>query len=80
MSEPAASVILDFPELPRRVFQRPGAVLQAHTIEQVSSVLQQAEQAARAGKYVIGFVTYEAAPAFDSALRVKPLANRSSVS
>lgn len=47
-------------------------VLVAHESSEVVNVIEQAEQAARDGHWVMGFVTYEAAPAFDAALRVKP--------
>jgi para-aminobenzoate synthetase/4-amino-4-deoxychorismate lyase len=43
----------------------------ASTIEQVIPLLHAAEEAARAGSWVALALSYEAAPAFDSALKVK---------
>ena len=56
--------------MPRRVFERPDAVLHARTLRDVRDVIVQAEQAAGEGKTAIGFVAYEAAPAFDGAMLV----------
>lgn len=50
----------------------PVADFRADTIGDVSRVLADAEAAATAGLWVAGFVAYEAAPAFDPALRVAP--------
>jgi para-aminobenzoate synthetase/4-amino-4-deoxychorismate lyase len=44
--------------------------LEAHGISDVVPLLAEVEAAARRGLYAAGFVTYEAAPAFDLALRV----------
>jgi para-aminobenzoate synthetase/4-amino-4-deoxychorismate lyase len=49
----------------------PVAVLTAHTSGDVPGVLAGAEAAVGQGRWVAGFVTYEAAPAFDAALRVR---------
>ncbi|WP_276522284.1 aminodeoxychorismate synthase component I [Kallotenue papyrolyticum] len=49
-------------------FTDPLALIVAERLEQVLPALRQAEAAARAGYYVVGFVAYEAAPAFDRAL------------
>ena len=43
----------------------------ARTIDEVSPLLQSAEEAAKAGSWVALALSYEAAPAFDSALKVK---------
>lgn len=45
----------------------------AHRVLDVTRVLDQAETAARRGAVVCGFVTYDAAPAFDHALQVRGL-------
>jgi para-aminobenzoate synthetase/4-amino-4-deoxychorismate lyase len=45
-------------------------VLEATSIDEVVEVLAAAEEAVTSGLWVAGFVTYEAAPAFDSALVV----------
>jgi len=48
----------------------PAGVLEARRLEEVHGVLAAAEQAAARSLWVAGFVAYEAAPAFDRALRV----------
>lgn len=65
-------VVLDFPATPRRVFQRALSVMTARSLDEVPNVIAAAEQAASGGRYVAGFLSYEAAPAFDAALRVRP--------
>jgi para-aminobenzoate synthetase / 4-amino-4-deoxychorismate lyase len=45
--------------------------LRADTIAEVRTVLSQAEEIARRGLWVAGFVSYECAPAFDKALEVR---------
>lgn len=53
------------------LFERPRAVLAAWRVGEVRAVLDAAERAARDdGRWVVGFVAYEAAPAFDAALAV----------
>jgi para-aminobenzoate synthetase/4-amino-4-deoxychorismate lyase len=49
-----------------------AGVLEARRPEEVPGVLAAAEQAAARSLWVAGFVTYEAAPVFDPALRVHP--------
>jgi para-aminobenzoate synthetase/4-amino-4-deoxychorismate lyase len=49
----------------RCAFDAPVRTLAAHDVAQVASVLQEAEQAARAGHWCVGFVRYEAAAAFE---------------
>ena len=75
----AVRVLLDFadPRDPtgprtRHAFSQPLQVLQAHDLDQVAAVLLAAEAAAQAGRWVVGFLRYEAAPAFDAALQVHP--------
>ena len=55
-------------------FSAPRTVLSAATPDEVPGVLAEAERQARAGRWVAGWVAYEAAPAFDPALRVRPSA------
>lgn len=50
-------------------FCRPLKVLLAETLEDVQPLLLEAE---KSGLYAAGFVSYEAAPAFDSALKAHP--------
>jgi para-aminobenzoate synthetase/4-amino-4-deoxychorismate lyase len=56
----------------RRRFEAPVAMWRATTLAQVVPVLDVAERAARAGQWVVGFVAYEAGPAFDSAFLSAP--------
>jgi para-aminobenzoate synthetase / 4-amino-4-deoxychorismate lyase len=74
---PASRTLIDFihphdanaaPE--RLAFGEPSQVLQARTLEQVAGVLQQVQACADAGQWCVGYVRYEAAPAFDAALQV----------
>ncbi len=46
--------------------------IEASTVSDVHRALSEAEDAARHGHYVAGFVSYEAASAFDQALRTHP--------
>ncbi len=70
---PAA--VLDFPddcqEAGRAFFTNPVEVVSAHMLEEVRPALRRVERAASEGLYAVGFVAYEAAPAFDRALVVK---------
>ena len=50
--------------------QDPYRVMLASKAEEVRNVIDQAEWEARSGGWVAGFVTYEAAPGFDDALKV----------
>lgn len=50
------------------IFSDPECVLVAHTLHEVPALLVQAETYAQSGYRVIGYVAYEAAPAFDAAL------------
>ncbi len=50
----------------------PHRVLVAHRLDQVQPTISAAEAAAGEGSWVAGFVAYEAAPAFDARLIVKP--------
>ncbi len=52
-------------------FSNPERVVEAYRIDDVLDVVGQAEAAARDGLWSVGFVAYEAAPAFDSALPVR---------
>lgn len=67
--------ILDFssPErLPRRlVFGEPLDIVRADSPAEVRPALARVAQAARDGLHAVGYVAYEAAPAFDHAARVR---------
>ena len=51
----------------RRRFDAPIAVLRATALADVVPVLDEVDRAARSGRWVVGYVAYEAAPAFDPA-------------
>lgn len=53
-------------------FADPVRVVAAGILDEVVPAIREAEQAAQAGSWVVGFVSYQAAPAFDPALRVAP--------
>ena len=74
---------IDFPLLPtltvedrqRLAFEAPVAVYAAYRLEDVPAAVEAAARAARQGDWCVGFVAYEAAPAFDAALAVQPPAD-----
>ena len=51
-------------------FSSPSAILETSEVGEVASVLGEAETAAEAGHWVVGYVSYQAAPGFDDRLRV----------
>ncbi|HKP15510.1 MAG TPA: chorismate-binding protein [Gemmatimonadaceae bacterium] len=63
--------IVDFPSDPGRAtrltFTEPLAVCRANSIDRVVAVLDEADRAAHHGRWVVGFVSFEAAAAFDPA-------------
>jgi para-aminobenzoate synthetase/4-amino-4-deoxychorismate lyase len=71
-----AEVVLDFADdlgpSGRARFTRPVEIINAHTLEEVRPALAEVERAAARGMYAAGFVAYEAAPAFDRALKAGP--------
>jgi para-aminobenzoate synthetase/4-amino-4-deoxychorismate lyase len=73
------SALIDFadPQQPdgprlRQAFGAPREVLVAHRPEEVRAVLDAAQAAAQRGAWCVGYLRYEAAPAFDAALAVHP--------
>ncbi|HEX8146662.1 MAG TPA: aminodeoxychorismate synthase component I [Pyrinomonadaceae bacterium] len=58
----------------RAFFTDPVEIVSARTREEVRPALGRVERAAAEGLYAVGFVAYEAAPAFDRALAVKTAA------
>ncbi|KAF1043614.1 chorismate-binding protein [Xylophilus sp.] len=58
----------------RAAFAQPLAVLAALQADEVRAVLDAVQAHAAAGRWCVGFVRYEAAPAFDAALAVHPRA------
>ncbi|HLF59951.1 MAG TPA: aminodeoxychorismate synthase component I [Acidimicrobiia bacterium] len=53
-----------------RDFADPVRVIAAETLAGVLPAMEEAEQASQAGSWVVGYVSYQAAPAFDAPLRV----------
>jgi para-aminobenzoate synthetase / 4-amino-4-deoxychorismate lyase len=66
---------LDFPALagrqPPYLFSAPRRILRADRLEEITAVLAEVEAETRAGRFAVGYIAYEAAPAFDPALRVR---------
>ncbi|HJV16632.1 MAG TPA: aminodeoxychorismate synthase component I [Bacillales bacterium] len=52
------------------LFENPIEIIEAYTLEDVKAGLEKVQRAARSGYYAAGYVSYEAAPAFDSAFIV----------
>lgn len=77
MKRPASgpALVFDFADErggPRRLcFSRPVEIVEARSIDEVVPALRRVREAAAAGHYAGGFLTYEAAPAFDSSLDVR---------
>lgn len=73
------NALVDFPE-PRtpagprtcHAFSKPRSILVARDLSEVRLTLEAVETAARSGAWVLGYVRYEAAPAFDVALMTRP--------
>lgn len=72
---------LDFPDTApgappgarlRLGFEHPLAVIEAWSLDQVLPAIAQVQAQAAAGRWCVGGLAYEAAPAFDSALPVRP--------
>jgi para-aminobenzoate synthetase/4-amino-4-deoxychorismate lyase len=55
----------------RTFFNNPSEVITAFDLSEVRPALREVESAARVGRYAVGYVAYEAAPAFDRALVVR---------
>jgi para-aminobenzoate synthetase/4-amino-4-deoxychorismate lyase len=58
-------------EIKPLTFHNPIELIIAHTIEEVLPSLQQIQEAINSGYYAAGFLSYESAPAFDSAYKVR---------
>jgi len=56
----------------RCAFDAPLQTLVAHALDQVSPLLTAVQAAAQQGHWCVGYLRYEAAPAFDAALSVHP--------
>ena len=72
-------VLLDFarsgPHARGLLFRDPIAVLAARQIDEVAAVLEGVERATAEGHHAVGFVSYDAAPAFDPAFVVRGRTN-----
>lgn len=65
--------IIDFKELGlRHIFTKPLKELKTRDLDQVETLLREAEAYQEAGFYAVGYVSYEAAPAFEKKLAVHP--------
>jgi para-aminobenzoate synthetase / 4-amino-4-deoxychorismate lyase len=56
----------------RAAFEEPSEVLVAESVQEIRDVLDAVNSRAKEGRWCIGFVRYDAAPAFDSAFVVHP--------
>jgi len=75
MPQPRAQIDFIDPQNPvaeplRLAFGEPDQVLVAHAVDEVAAVLAQVDALSRQGRWCVGYVRYEAAPAFDAALQV----------
>ena len=65
--------IIDFKELGlRHLFTEPIKELKTRDLDQVEALLREVEDYQEAGFYAVGYVSYEAAPAFEKKLAVHP--------
>ncbi len=55
-------------------FEHPLRTLEARTLDEVLPLLEQCEEATKAGHWAVGYISYEAAAAFDSSLETIPAA------
>jgi len=69
---PVLRARVDFPSLGSLEFDRPARVLEARSLHEVEPLLAEVEAAAAGGSWAVGHLAYEAAPAFDGALRTRP--------
>lgn len=72
----APRIIIDFPDLDgrpgRRFFRAPQRIVSTSTHAEVPRLLAEIEADCEAGATAVGFLTYEAAPAFDAAFETHP--------
>jgi len=63
--------IIDFKDLGRRlIFSQPIKELKTREVSEVRAILQEVEDWQKKGFYAVGYVSYEAAPAFEKKLQV----------
>lgn len=58
-------------EIEPLAFTDPVQILQTHHIEEVPAIMEQIDKAAEQGYYAAGFVSYEAAPAFQPEMKTR---------
>lgn len=64
--------VIDFKELGHRyVFEKPLAVLKTRQLAEVERIIQQVSDYQKQGYYVVGYLSYEASPAFEAKFEVK---------
>ena len=61
-------IALDFAPAAGLLFTDPIEILESRSLHDVPAVLRAIDEHVRRGRHVVGFVSYETAPAFDSAL------------
>src|SRR5688572_19966918 len=66
----APCLVTDFTGQPRRVFASPTQTIIANTPDEVLPALRAIEDGTRQGFFAVGFITYEAATAFEPAFQV----------
>ena len=75
MSSPPSALLL-FRELAPAgtalSFQTPRCVVTATQVDQVRAALDEVERLARSGLHAVGYIAYEAGPAFDAAIIARP--------
>jgi len=54
-------------------FKNPNKIYSAKNIDEISGIIKELDGHINAGKYIAGYISYEAAPAFDIALSAKKL-------
>ena len=65
--------IIDFKELGlRHLFTKPIKELKTRNLDQVEDLLREVEAYQKQGFYAVGYVSYEAAPAFEKKFAVHP--------
>ncbi len=77
MKQPSVRVLIDFCQ-PQRgqgntlrcAFDHPSQILVAHTLAQVRPLLDSVQVLSQQGRWCVGYLRYEAAPAFDAAFSV----------
>ena len=73
--------IIDFKQLGQRlIFTNPIKELKTRRLDQVKELLTEIEGWQEKGYYAVGYVSYEAAPAFEESFRFTQLRSRRNIS